>query len=90
MSVEGWEEVILDEEIAELLRVAIREKFESAPADDSELDLELVDIAIERSVVLCFFFLFCPMKLTEAFSTAPATWLYLLHTQVLKTTHPWL
>lgn len=56
MSPEGWEEVLLDVEIAGLLRTAVREAFESAPAEDSELDLELVDIAVERSAFFfCFF-----------------------------------
>lgn len=48
MSVEGWEEVVLEEEVSDLLRGAIRDKFTGAPVDDSELDLELVDIAMER------------------------------------------
>ena len=48
MSVEGWEEVVLDEEVADLLRGSIRDNFDSAPADDSELDLELVDLAVEK------------------------------------------
>ena len=47
MSVEGWEEVVLDEEVAGLLRGSIRDNFDSAPMDDSELDLELVDLAVD-------------------------------------------
>jgi nuclear pore complex protein Nup133 len=58
MSVEGWEEVVLDMEVAGLLRRGIRDVFEGVPGDDSELDLELVDIAVERCVFnlpFCFF-----------------------------------
>lgn len=54
MSVEGWEEVVLDEEVADLLRGSIRDNFDSAPADDSELDLELVDIAVEKEKYVFF------------------------------------
>jgi hypothetical protein len=39
---------VLDVEVAGLLRRGIRDVFEGVPGDDSELDLELVDIAIER------------------------------------------
>ncbi|KAI0079884.1 hypothetical protein K474DRAFT_1696036 [Panus rudis PR-1116 ss-1] len=46
MSADGWEELELDEDIAELVRPAIKEKFESAPKDDSELDLELLDLKL--------------------------------------------
>ncbi|KIM87137.1 hypothetical protein PILCRDRAFT_64451 [Piloderma croceum F 1598] len=49
MSVEGWEEVVLDMEVAGLLRRGVRDIFEGVPGDDSELDLELVDIAVESS-----------------------------------------
>ncbi|KAF7967089.1 hypothetical protein HWV62_35891 [Athelia sp. TMB] len=49
MSTEGWEEILMDVEIAELVRNALRETFEGISADDSELDLELVDIAVESS-----------------------------------------
>lgn len=48
MSTEGWEESLMDEEIAELVRDSLRETFEGISNDDSELDLELVDIALER------------------------------------------
>lgn len=50
MSAEGWEEVVLDVEVGGLLRASVRDVFEGAPLDDSEMDLELVDIATERSV----------------------------------------
>jgi nuclear pore complex protein Nup133 len=54
MSVEGWEEVVLDVDVAELLKIGVREVFETAPVEDSELDLELVDIAVERYVYSLF------------------------------------
>jgi nuclear pore complex protein Nup133 len=51
MSVEGWEDVVLDVELAGLLRMSVREAFDTAPVEDTELDLELVDIAVEGSVL---------------------------------------
>ncbi|EGO21494.1 hypothetical protein SERLADRAFT_451525, partial [Serpula lacrymans var. lacrymans S7.9] len=48
MSIEGWEEILLDEELAGIIRPAIRRAFSSAPADNSTLDLELLDLAVER------------------------------------------
>lgn len=54
MSTEGWEEVLLDVEIAVLVRAAVRETFDGISSDDSELDLELVDIAIERWVLFIY------------------------------------
>ncbi|KAJ6502530.1 hypothetical protein C8R45DRAFT_622368 [Mycena sanguinolenta] len=48
MKSEGWEEPLLDEEIAEVARSALRTAFgSSVREDDSQLDLELVDIAID-------------------------------------------
>lgn len=55
MSVEGWEEVVIDAEVAGLLRRGMRDVFEGLPVDDSELDLELVDIAVERCVLYHMF-----------------------------------
>lgn len=57
MSVEGWEEVMLDVDVGGLLRGAIRGNFDSAPEDNIELDLELVDIAVERCGFITAFFL---------------------------------
>lgn len=48
MSVEGWEDLILEDDIAGPTRVAIREAFTSASRDDAELDLELLDLKIDR------------------------------------------
>ncbi|KAF8212214.1 hypothetical protein K438DRAFT_1708496 [Mycena galopus ATCC 62051] len=48
MKSEGWEEPLLDEEIAEVARSALRTAFgPSVEQDNSQLDLELVDIAID-------------------------------------------
>ncbi|KAI0957243.1 hypothetical protein AcW1_005700 [Taiwanofungus camphoratus] len=49
MSVEGWEDLILEDDIAGPTRVAIREAFTSASRDDAELDLELLDLKIDSS-----------------------------------------
>lgn len=52
MKSEGWEEPLLDEEIAGVARSALRTAFgASVNQDNSQLDLELVDIAIDGSVV---------------------------------------
>lgn len=48
MSAEGWEELELDEDVAELIRPALRARFASASDDDSELDLELLDLKLPR------------------------------------------
>jgi nuclear pore complex protein Nup133 len=48
MVVEGWEDVVVDEDVANIVRPAIRNAFPSAPSDDSALDLELIDLALER------------------------------------------
>ncbi|KAJ7905514.1 Non-repetitive/WGA-negative nucleoporin C-terminal-domain-containing protein [Mycena olivaceomarginata] len=48
MKSEGWEEPLLDEEIAGVARSALRTSFgASVNQDNSQLDLELVDIAID-------------------------------------------
>ncbi|KAJ7940617.1 Non-repetitive/WGA-negative nucleoporin C-terminal-domain-containing protein [Mycena leptocephala] len=48
MKSEGWEEPLLDEEIAGVARSALRTAFgESVEQDNARLDLELVDIAID-------------------------------------------
>ncbi|KAJ7046830.1 hypothetical protein C8F04DRAFT_1227029 [Mycena alexandri] len=48
MKSEGWEEPLLDEEIAEVARSALRSAFgDTVEQDNSQLDLELVDIAID-------------------------------------------
>ncbi|KAJ6547586.1 hypothetical protein B0H19DRAFT_1266498 [Mycena capillaripes] len=48
MKTEGWEEPLLDQEIAGVARSALREAFgESVEQDNAKLDLELVDIAVD-------------------------------------------
>lgn len=48
MSAEGWEELELEEDVADLIRPALRARFASASEDDSELDLELLDLKFLR------------------------------------------
>ncbi|KAJ7774554.1 hypothetical protein DFH07DRAFT_102982 [Mycena maculata] len=48
MKSEGWEEPLLDEEIAGVARSALRSAFgDSVEQDNAKLDLELVDLAID-------------------------------------------
>ncbi|EIN07336.1 hypothetical protein PUNSTDRAFT_71669 [Punctularia strigosozonata HHB-11173 SS5] len=51
MSDEGWEELLTDEELADIIRPALRDTLGSAAAvgDDARMDLELLDLAIERT-----------------------------------------
>lgn len=49
MRSEGWEEILSDEEVASLLRSAVRGAFgTSVEQDDARMDLELLDLAIDR------------------------------------------
>jgi nuclear pore complex protein Nup133 len=48
MSTEGWEEIVLDQDIGSIIRPAIRGRYPAAPLDDSSLDLELLDFAFEK------------------------------------------
>ncbi|OCH94941.1 hypothetical protein OBBRIDRAFT_788678 [Obba rivulosa] len=52
LSVEGWEELLLEEDISAITRTAIRRNFSSAPEDDMDLDLELLDLKVESSTTL--------------------------------------
>ncbi|KAH8107113.1 Non-repetitive/WGA-negative nucleoporin C-terminal-domain-containing protein [Cristinia sonorae] len=52
MSAEGWEELELDDDVAELIRPALRARFSTASEDDSELDLELLDLKFLSSTEL--------------------------------------
>ena len=52
MSIEGWEELLLEEDIGEQTRDAVRKQFSYAPAEDTELDLELLDLKMQGSVLL--------------------------------------
>ncbi len=47
MSTEGWEELLLEEDIGEQARAAVTEHFPNAPKEDVELDLELVDLKLQ-------------------------------------------
>lgn len=51
MSAEGWEELELDEDIAALVRPALRGKLDNTPKSDAELDLELLDLKLLRLVI---------------------------------------
>ncbi|KAK1236521.1 hypothetical protein PQX77_000214 [Marasmius sp. AFHP31] len=48
MKLEGWEEVLFDEDISDVVRSAVRNAFgDSVEQDDARLDLELVDLAVD-------------------------------------------
>ncbi|KAF5373775.1 hypothetical protein D9758_000587 [Tetrapyrgos nigripes] len=48
MRLEGWEEVMLDEDVADVVRASIRRTFgDSVENDDAKMDLELLDLAID-------------------------------------------
>ena len=49
MAIEGWEEFLLEEDIGEQTRLAVREHFPHAPQEDVELDLELLDLRMQGS-----------------------------------------
>ncbi|KZT70169.1 hypothetical protein DAEQUDRAFT_709105 [Daedalea quercina L-15889] len=49
MSFEGWEELLLEEEISDITCSAIRKAFPTAPVDDAELNLELLDMKLNSS-----------------------------------------
>ncbi|KAI0374941.1 hypothetical protein BV20DRAFT_934524 [Pilatotrama ljubarskyi] len=48
MAIEGWEKLITEEDIGEQTRAAVREHFTSAPESDLELDLELLDLKLQK------------------------------------------
>ena len=50
MSIEGWEELLLEEDLDVQIRDAIRSQFPNAPREDAELDLELLDLKVQGSV----------------------------------------
>ena len=48
MKPEGWEELVLDEEVGSIVRDSIRLSFgEYVVRDDSRMDLEFLDLAID-------------------------------------------
>ncbi|KAG7451103.1 uncharacterized protein BT62DRAFT_882814 [Guyanagaster necrorhizus] len=49
LKAEGWEDIVRDDEVSEIIRAALRDAFGSSVAqDDANMDLELLDIAIDR------------------------------------------
>ena len=52
MSIEGWEELLLEEDIGEQTRESLWNQFPNAPKEDAELDLELLDLKMQGSVSL--------------------------------------
>lgn len=51
MSTEGWEELDEDEDVASLIRPALRRKFDNTPKSDVDLDLELLDLKLLRLAI---------------------------------------
>ncbi|KAL7283436.1 hypothetical protein ACG7TL_002866 [Trametes sanguinea] len=49
MSIEGWEKLLWEEDIGDQTRAAVREQFPNAPESDVELDLELLDLKLQKS-----------------------------------------
>ncbi|KAF5377077.1 hypothetical protein D9757_007737 [Collybiopsis confluens] len=50
MKLEGWEEALQDQDIADLTRMALRKKFgDAVEKDDAKLDLELVDLVVDNA-----------------------------------------
>ncbi|KAK7054841.1 hypothetical protein VNI00_003304 [Paramarasmius palmivorus] len=48
MKLDGWEEVVFDEDIGDTIRDAVRKTFgDAVEKDDAKMDLELVDVAID-------------------------------------------
>ncbi|KAK0469814.1 Non-repetitive/WGA-negative nucleoporin C-terminal-domain-containing protein [Desarmillaria tabescens] len=49
LKAEGWEDIIRDDEVSEIIRAALRDAFgNSVEQDDANVDLELLDIAVDR------------------------------------------
>lgn len=48
MSFEGWEELVLEDDVSETTCAAIREAFPTAPAEDHNLNLELLDLKLDE------------------------------------------
>ncbi|EJF65900.1 hypothetical protein DICSQDRAFT_49916 [Dichomitus squalens LYAD-421 SS1] len=47
MSIEGWEELLMEEDVGDQTREAIRKQFPYAPPEDIDLDLELLDLKMQ-------------------------------------------
>lgn len=53
MRLDGWEEALQDEDIADIVRISIRQTFgDAVESDDAKLDLELVDLAVDGCVIV--------------------------------------
>jgi nuclear pore complex protein Nup133 len=50
MTYEGFEELMVEEELGGIIRVFIRETIASASSNSSDLDLELLDVVVDRQV----------------------------------------
>ncbi|PBL03649.1 hypothetical protein ARMGADRAFT_1095393 [Armillaria gallica] len=49
LKAEGWEDIVRDDEVSEIIRAALRDTFgSSVEQDDANMDLELLDIAVDR------------------------------------------
>ncbi|KAK0485184.1 Non-repetitive/WGA-negative nucleoporin C-terminal-domain-containing protein [Armillaria novae-zelandiae] len=49
LKAEGWEDIVRDDDVSEIIRVALRNTFgSSVEQDNANLDLELLDIAVDR------------------------------------------
>jgi nuclear pore complex protein Nup133 len=59
MASDVWEEVVLDQGLAGIIRPAVRKAFTSASMDNSTLDLELLDLAVEKCESLFRISLWC-------------------------------
>ena len=47
MTFEGWEELLFEIDVSDITCAAIREAFPTAPVDDAELNLELLDLKLD-------------------------------------------
>lgn len=65
MKLDGWEELIQDEDVTDLIRNAVRKTFgNSIEKVDAKLDLELVDLVVDRyNLVESFLFQYLLMVL---------------------------
>ncbi|KAI0065375.1 hypothetical protein BV25DRAFT_1880143 [Artomyces pyxidatus] len=49
IAAEGWEEIVLEQDIVSIIRPAIQDSLRDASAADAYMDLELIDMAVETS-----------------------------------------
>lgn len=48
MTYEGFEELMIEEDLGDIIRIFIQETIASASRNGSELDLELLDVVVDR------------------------------------------